>query len=128
MKKTHLTVISILWLNKSKIKDKNEKMKIRAKTAATQVVIYILFFLLFVFGTLNTTWISITRDKENRECEFLNEFLWNTLLDNFVYEILIILSKSIVYFILIRNMKMNFCKKCMIGVLAALPFIFALNG
>ena len=115
-------------LNKSKIKDKNEKMKIRAKTAATQVVIYILFFLLFVFGTLNTTWISITRDKENRECEFLNEFLWNTLLDNFVYEILIILSKSIVYFILIRNMKMNFCKKCMIGVLAALPFIFALNG
>ena len=117
-----------LWLNKSKIKDKNEKMKIRAKTAATQVVIYILFFLLFVFGTLNTTWISITRDKENRECEFLNEFLWNTLLDNFVYEILIILSKSIVYFILIRNMKMNFCKKCMIGVLAALPFIFALNG
>ncbi|MCQ2816640.1 MAG: hypothetical protein MJ252_05155 [archaeon] len=121
-----------LSLTKATYTDKNRHKyrEIKGKRMGLQFVCYILLGIIFVLSWLNTTWISITKYTAGQECSYLNEFLLSSLLDNFVYEILILFSKSLIYYILIRRKSaiMSCYGKFFLCLLVSLPWVFALKG
>ena len=123
------TIFELLMF-KMKISEKKREKKwlIKSRAIGIQILIYIIFGIIFILGMLNTIWISLTKEEANEQCQILNDFLLSTVFDNFVYEILIIFTKSIFYLIITKDKKITFCKRCLIGILAAMPWVFALNG
>ena len=112
-------------LPKSKQKDKEKKRKY---ALYVHIIIYIFFVLFFVCGFINTTWIYLDADINERHCDFIKDFVISTLLDYFVYEIVIISMKSIIYTFLITTNKSSYVKACLVSFIAALPWLFAIGG
>jgi hypothetical protein len=100
----------------------------RFKAIIGHYIVYTFFLAVFVFGLLNTTWVSLVTLKEERECDFLKDFGLSTLFDYFVYEVMILTMKSIIYTLLIRNDEVTWWKRCLIAFLATLPWAFAIGG
>ena len=86
------------------------------------------FIIIAILGTINTTWISLVADEQNANCNFMLDFGLNVVMDNLVYEICIIVIKSIIYTFLIKSSKTNYIKICLISIAAALPWIFDVAG
>lgn len=82
----------------------------------------------FILGSLNTTWIFINLYKENVKENFLMLFFFATFYDLLVYEVIIIISKSLIYFSLLKNDEVSNWKKVLIVYLALLPWLFAVFG
>ena len=109
---------------------KAKYIKKKSRTIALQVMCWILLSSIFVMGWLNTSWIALTKYLQNEECAYLNEFLLSSLLDNLVYELLIMLSKSLIYLVLLRNInkKYSCTRRFLLCVVASTPWLFALKG
>ena len=112
-------------LPKSKQKEKDHKRK---WALFVHIIIYIFFTLFFACGFINTTWIYLDADINERHCDFIKDFVISTLLDYFVYEIVIISMKSIIYTFLITTNKSSYVKACLVSFIAALPWLFAIGG
>ena len=112
-------------LPKSKQKEKDHKRKC---ALLVHIIIYIFFTLFFACGLINTTWIYLDADINERHCDFIKDFVISTLLDYFVYEIVIISMKSIIYTFLITTNKSSYVKTCLVSFIAALPWLFAIGG
>ena len=98
------------------------------KTILITLFIYLIFIIIAILGTINTTWISLVADEQNANCNFMLDFGLNVVMDNLVYEICIIVIKSIIYTFLIKSSKTNYIKICLISIAAALPWIFDVAG
>lgn len=84
--------------------------------------------LIFVFGLFNTTWISLKFHKMGRDEEFFETFYLATIMDYFVYEIIILLTKSLIYFLLIKDTNLPWWKKFLISIISAMPWVNNLNA
>ena len=118
-------------LCKTKIPIKLEKQRKSAekfKAILITITVYVLFFAISIFGLLNTTWISLVADEQNASCNFLLDFSLNVLMDNLVYEIGILIIKSLIYTFLIKSTKASKLQMCLISFVAALPWVFAVAG
>ena len=98
------------------------------KAIVTSVIIYCIFIILVILGTINTTWISLVADEQDATCNFILDFTLNVLMDYLVYEISVIIIKSLIYTFLIKSSKTSYVKMCLISFIAALPWVFAITG
>lgn len=124
------TVFEVL-LCKTKIPIKLEtqrKSTEKFKAKLITITIYVLFCAVSIFGLINTTWISLVADEQNASCDFILDFLLNVIMDNLVYEIGILIIKSLIYTFLIKSTKASKLQMCLISFVAALPWVFAVAG
>jgi hypothetical protein len=61
--------------------------------------------------------------KNNRSLEFIKEFGLATIIDYFVYEIIIISTKTLVYYFIIKSDKFPWWKKFLVSVISTLPWV-----
>ena len=104
------------------------KSKEKFKAKLITITIYVIFFIISIFGLLNTTWISLVADEQNASCDFILDFSLNVVMDNLVYEIGILIIKSIIYTFLIKSTKASMLQMCLISFVSALPWVFAVAG
>ena len=86
-------------------------------------ITYICLCFIFIFGLINTTWISLQFEKLSKENEIYKEFGLAVVFDYFVYEIIILLSKSFIYFVLIKDDFLPWWKKFLISFISAMPWV-----
>lgn len=58
-----------------------------------------------------------------RENGFYKQFYLATFFDYFVYEVIILLTKSLIYFLLIKDSNLPWWKKFLISVISAMPWV-----
>jgi len=104
----------------------NFRKRERKKSIFYTVIVYFAFISTFIFGFINTTWISMHAFKNNREINFLEEFGISTAIYYFVYEILIILTKCLIFLFIIRSEDLTYCKRCLISFVSFLPWVFVI--
>ena len=124
------TIFEVL-LCKTRIPIKDEeikKEKEKKRALIVTVIIYSIFIILVILGTINTTWISLVADEQDATCNFILDFTLNVLMDYLVYEISVIIIKSLIYTFLIKSSKTSYVKMCLISFIAALPWVFAIAG
>ena len=124
------TIFEVL-LCKTRIPMKDEevkKEKEKKRALIVTVIIYCIFIILVILGTINTTWISLVADEQDATCNFILDFTLNVLMDYLVYEISVIIIKSLIYTFLIKSSKTSYVKMCLISFIAALPWVFAIAG
>ena len=118
-------------LCKTKIPIKLEKQRKSAekfKAILITITIYVLFFAISIFGLLNTTWISLVADEQNASCNFILDFSLNVVMDNLVYEIGILIIKSLIYTFLIKSTKASKLQMYLISFVAAFSGCLLLRG
>ena len=117
-----------VMLNKTKISEKYLplKKKIIVNTKYRHTLVYILFVLMLLFGTVNTLWISLDSYKNDYECNFMTDFFISTIFDCFIFQIVNLLLKSLIYIVIIKGRKNNCIRGCLICVVSSLPWIFNL--
>ena len=117
-----------IMLNKTKISGKflRLKKKIIVNTKYRHTLVYILFVLMLIFGTVNTLWISLDSYKNDYECNFMTDFFISTIFDCFIFQIVNLLLKSLIYIVIIKGRKNNCIRGCLICVVSSLPWIFNL--
>ena len=117
-------------LNKTKI---NSKMTIHEKrismnTLFRHILIYVLFFGLVVFGTINTTWLYLTSELNGVACKIVEDFILTNVIDCFVYQIVILLLKALIYEILIMKSSSNCLRAVLFCVVSSIPWLFSIEG
>lgn len=95
----------------------------KVKAIIKHFFVYILFLAIFILGMLNTTWVYLNLKKREKEVDFIDDFIKATIFDYFVYEIIIITLKSIVFFPIIRTENVSWWKKCLISIIALMPWV-----
>lgn len=95
----------------------------RLQAIIRHVIIYTIFAAVFVLGFLNTTWIYLNCYKSEMQIDFISNFIISTVYDYFVYEIIIISAKALVFYSIIGSEKISCWKKTLIGCIAALPWV-----
>ena len=117
-----------VMLNKTKISPKYITLKKRVivNTKYRHALVYILFILMLMFGTVNTLWISLDSYINDYECNFLTDFFISTIFDCFIFQIVTLLLKSMIYIVIIKGRKNNCVRGCLICVVSSLPWIFNL--
>ena len=101
--------------------------RIRINTIYRYIIVYTVFVVIVIFGTLNTTWISLDSLNNGAECKFIKDFFISIVFDCFVYQILILVIKSIIYLVVMRE-KNSCIRRVMLCIVSSLPWIFNLNG
>lgn len=66
--------------------------------------------------------------EKKKEQEFISEFWKETLIDVLFYQIVILLSKTFIFFFLTKNSEKVWWKKTLVTILAAFPWAFAIYG
>lgn len=66
--------------------------------------------------------------EKKKNQEFVTEFFVMTLIDYFLYQILILITKTIVFFFLIKDGRKTWWKSALIKVISACPWAFAIFG
>jgi hypothetical protein len=72
---------------------------------------------------MNTTWIYLYAEKNNKEIDFISDFIKSVIIDYLIYEVIILTAKTLIFFSIIRTEKMSWWKKCLIGFMNALPWV-----
>jgi uncharacterized BrkB/YihY/UPF0761 family membrane protein len=83
-----------------------------------------LLFATFIFGLINTQWIYLYNNRADRVNSFIESFGIITVADIFIYEVVMILIKVFIFYIIIRSDDMPRWKRCLVGFIAALPWVF----
>ncbi len=78
---------------------------------------------MFALGLLNTTWIYLYSERENQTNAFLNDFRNSLIFDFLVYEVIIVTTKAMIYFYIVKTNKISRFKKCLIITLSLLPWV-----
>ena len=101
--------------------------RIRINTIYRYCIVYTVFVVIVILATLNTTWISLDSLNNGAECKFIKDFFISIVFDCFVYQILILVIKSIIYLVVMRE-KNSCIRRVMFCIVSSLPWIFNLNG
>ena len=62
----------------------------------------------------------------NYECNFMTDFFISTIFDCFIFQILTLLLKSLIYIFILKGRKNNCIRGCLICVVSSFPWIFNL--
>ena len=89
--------------------------------------VYFVLFCIVAFATINTTWISLDSIDNGADCKFITDFFISIVFDCFVYQIVILVVKSIIYLVIMRG-RMNCVRRVLLCLVSSLPRIFNLNG
>ena len=108
--------------------EKQRKSAEKFKAILITITIYVLFFAISIFGLLNTTWISLVADEQNASCNFILDFSLKVVMDNLVYEIGILIIKSLIYTFLIKSTKASKLQMYLISFVAAFSGCLLLRG
>ncbi len=76
-----------------------------------------------VFSFINTTWISLKYIEKDMNNLIYKDFYISVIFDYFVYEVTILLTKSLIYYFLIRNEDLPFWKKSLISIMSVMPWV-----
>ena len=101
--------------------------RIRINTIYRYIIVYTVLVVIVILATLNTTWISLDSLNNGAECKFIKDFFISIVFDCFVYQILILVIKSIIYLVVMRE-KNSCIRRVMFCIVSSLPWIFNLNG
>ena len=123
------TVFEVL-LQKSKVvyQQVNHKDVIVRRTKFRFAIVYFVFIAMTIFGTVNTLWISLDSINNKLECNFIEDFFMATVFDCFIYQVVILIMKTVIYFILIRSKKKSCIRAVIFCIVSSLPWIFNLGG
>ena len=123
------TVFEVL-LQKSKVvyQQVNHKDVIIRRTKFRFAIVYFVFIVMTIFGTVNTLWISLDSINNQLECNFIKDFFMATVFDCFIYQVVILMMKTIIYFILIRSKRTSCIRAILFCIVSSLPWIFNLGG
>jgi hypothetical protein len=73
---------------------------------------------------LNTAFVALKFEEINKDKSFFKQFGLATVFDYFVYEIIILVTKSLIYFFLIKDENLSWWKKFLISIISAMPWVF----
>lgn len=118
----------LLQKTKVNIRETNHRGAIAARTMYRYVLVYVIFVAIFAFGTINTTWISMDSMKNGFECNFIKDFFISIIFDCFIYQVVILMLKALIYAIIIRGKKKSCIRAVLLCVVSSLPWIFNLSG
>ena len=90
--------------------------------------VYFVFIAMTIFGTVNTLWISLDSINNKLECNFIEDFFMATVFDCFIYQVVILVLKALIYAIIIRGKKNSCIRAVLLCVISSLPWIFNLSG
>ena len=123
------TILEIM-ISKTKISYRfiPSKKKYRLNTLYRYIFVYFVFFCILVFGTINTTWISLDSEYNNFDCHFLSDFFLSVVIDCFIYQILVLFIKALLYILILRWCKGSYFREILLFVVSSLPWLFALYG
>lgn len=80
----------------------------RQRAKNYQKIVHIILLIYFIFGCVNTTWITMKYVALGRENEIYSEFFVSNFMDFFIKDVILIVLKSIVYFVVIWDYKEPF--------------------
>ena len=118
----------LLQKTKVNIRETNHRGAIAARTMYRYVLVYVMFVAIFAFGTINTTWISMDSMQNGFECNFIKDFFLSIIFDCFIYQVVILMLKALIYAIIIRGKKKSCIRAVLLCVISSLPWIFNLSG
>ena len=89
---------------------------------------YFVLILIVIFGFINTTWISLKQIEIGRGVQFYKQFGLALVMDFFVYEVAILFTKSVIFFLIIKDddEELPCWKNCLITIIAAMPWVILL--
>ena len=121
------TIFEVL-LTKTKIYRENlaKVGKYRKITLFRYCLVYFIFVNIVVFAIINTTWISLDSEKNNFDCRFLQDFFISIVLDCFLYQILILCLKALLYFFILKGNESSCLKGCLLCLVSSLPWVFSI--
>jgi len=82
-----------------------------------------MFVLIFVYGFLNTLFITINAELNKKESSFMEIFGVNQAMDILCYQIVIIISKSFMFWAITNDEKVACWKRTLIFIIALLPYV-----
>ena len=100
----------------------------RMNTIYRYVFVYTVFALILVFGTLNTTWVSLDSEVNGMDCRFMTDFFLTIVIDCFVYQTLQLILKALIYFFILNGEKSSCLRGCLLFLVSVIPWVFNLYG
>lgn len=100
----------------------------RINTIYRHVFVYFIFVLITVFGTINTTWVSLDSEINGYQCKFMTDFFLTIAIDCFIYQILQVLLKALIYFFILNGEESSCLKGSLLFVVSLIPWAFNLYG
>ena len=121
------TIFEVL-LTKTKIYRSNlaKVGKYRKITLVRYFIVYFIFVNIVIFAIINTTWISLDSEQNNFDCRFLEDFFISIVLDCFLYQILILCLKALLYFFILKGNESSCLKGCLLCLVSSLPWVFSI--
>jgi hypothetical protein len=95
----------------------------KLKSIIWHIILYLLLIASFVLGLMNTTWIYLYAQKSNKEIDFIGDFIKMVLIEYLIYEVIILITKSLIFFTIIRTKQITCWKKCLIAFINTLPWV-----
>ena len=82
-----------------------------------------MFAFIFFYGFINTLFITLNAEKNNKENEMADIFALNQVMDIFVYSVITIISKSFMFWAITNDEKVACWKRTLIFLIALLPYV-----
>lgn len=76
-----------------------------------------------LLGALNTTWIYLYTIEQKADIAFIKDFINSIIFDFLVYEVIVILTKSLIFYSIIKSDDIPWWKRCLIAFVAVLPWV-----
>lgn len=84
------------------------------------IITYVILIFINAFFIINTVWISLKMINKQQETRFLIQFIINLITEFFVKEVAIIFLKTSVFYSIVKDSKIDNCKRTLIAILALL--------
>ena len=105
---------------------KDSAGQVKINTIFRHIIVYVIFFVLFLFGGVNITWFSIDSRHNHFATRFLRDFVIAMCFDLLIYHTVIILVKALILTALVRIGKDSIIRTCLLSFVIALPWVFNL--
>jgi hypothetical protein len=79
-------------------------------------------------GALNTTWVYLNAMNNDKEIAFIKDFQNSVIFDYLVYEIIIILTKTVIFVSIVKSADIPWWKRCLIWFVAVLPWVIVFSN
>lgn len=101
---------------------------LKVNTQCFHFIIYFIFLVIILFGTINTTWISLVTNVSDHSCKIIDDFIMATLIDCFIYQVITLLLKALLYEFIIATNKSNWIRGCLFCIVSSIPWLFTIEG
>ena len=102
--------------------------RLSINTLYRHILIYTLFVVLIIFGAINTTWLYLASEINGISCKIVKDFIITNIIDCFVYQVITLLLKALIYEIIIMLNSSHWLRATLFCIVSSIPWIFSIEG